>query len=91
MGTIKRVLRVNRKDISYLRWTIESYDGMAVVRTLDPDAAFIEVMISPGCEEMVLELLNALRDEGVRIDGLAESPSIPSGGLGGTLSPHRHI
>ncbi|MBW1705329.1 MAG: DUF4911 domain-containing protein [Deltaproteobacteria bacterium] len=67
MQTIKRHFRVNRSDISYLRWTIESYDGMAVVRTIDPYAAFIEIMISPGCEDQVLELLDSLREEGVSI------------------------
>ncbi|MBW2614912.1 MAG: DUF4911 domain-containing protein [Deltaproteobacteria bacterium] len=67
MQTIKRVFRVNRRDISYLRWTIESYDGMAVVRTINPHPAFIEIMISPGCEDQVLQLLDSLREEGVSI------------------------
>jgi hypothetical protein len=59
---------VDRRDINYLRWTIESYDGMAVVRTLDPHKALIEIMISPGCEELVLELLDSLREqEGLNI------------------------
>ena len=65
MQTIRRFFRVDRRDISYLRWTIESYDGMAVVRTLDPHAAFIEITISPGCEDQVLELLDSLREEGI--------------------------
>ena len=30
MQTIKRLFRVDRRDINYLRTTIESYDGMAV-------------------------------------------------------------
>ena len=77
MQTTKRVFHVNRRDISYLRWTIESYDGMAVVRTINPEAALIEIMISPGCEAQVLELLNSLRDEGVRIDGPGENLFIP--------------
>ncbi|MCD6296862.1 MAG: DUF4911 domain-containing protein [Deltaproteobacteria bacterium] len=69
METIKHIFRVNRRDISYLRWTIESYDGMAVVRTLNPHAAFIEIMISPGCEDLVLELLDSLRKEGLSLVG----------------------
>ena len=77
MQTTKRVFHVNRRDISYLRWTIESYDGMAVVRTINPEAALIEIMVSPGCEEQVLELLSSLRDEGVRIDEPAENLFIP--------------
>ncbi|OEU67489.1 MAG: hypothetical protein BA863_03475 [Desulfovibrio sp. S3730MH75] len=67
MKTIKRVFRVDRREIKYLRWTIESYDGMAVVSTLDPHEAYIEIMISPGCEEMVSELLDSLREEGLDI------------------------
>lgn len=63
MKTIKRVFRVDRRDISYLRSTIESYDGMAVVSTLDPYKAYIEIQISPGCEYLVLELLDSLRQE----------------------------
>ncbi len=68
MQTIKGVFRVNRRDISYLRWTIESYDGMAVVRTIDPHAASIEIMISPGCEDLVLELLDSIREEGINCE-----------------------
>ena len=63
MQTIKRILRVNRRDISYLRSTIESYDGMAVVRTLDPYEALIEIEIAPGCEALISELLDSLREE----------------------------
>ena len=69
METNKRVFRVKRKDISYLRWTIESYDGMAVVKTLDPREAIIELQISPGCEEFVFELLDSLaNEEGIYIE-----------------------
>ena len=51
-----------RREINYLRVTLESYDGMAVVRTLDPHAALIEVLVSPGCESLFSELLRALVD-----------------------------
>ncbi|MCP4665005.1 MAG: DUF4911 domain-containing protein [Deltaproteobacteria bacterium] len=68
METIKRIFSVDRKDINYLRSTIESYDGMAVVSTIDPYEARIEIGISPGCEDMVLELLEFLRiEEGLKI------------------------
>jgi hypothetical protein len=45
----------------YLRYTIESYDGMAVVRTVDPAAAIIELLIAPGCESQLADLLEHLR------------------------------
>ena len=65
----KRVFHVDREEIGYLRFTIESYDGMAVVTTIDPYAALIEVSISPGCEETIFELLASLKhEEGLRIE-----------------------
>lgn len=68
MHSIKRIFRVNRKDINYLRTTLESYDGMAIVSTIDPYAAYIEIRISSGCEDIVIEILNSLRgEEGIYI------------------------
>jgi len=68
METIKHIFRVDRREINYLSVTIESYDGMAVVRTIDPDAGLIEIQISPSCEDMIFELLNSLaEDEGISI------------------------
>lgn len=62
MGANKLFFQVERKEINYIQSTIESYDGMAVVRTADPRAGVIEIWISPGCEVLVLELLDDLRD-----------------------------
>jgi hypothetical protein len=61
METIKLSFQVERRDISYLRWIIESYDGMAVLKTVDPYKAIIELQISPGCKILVLELLDSLK------------------------------
>ena len=62
METIKRLFKVDRREINYLKITIESYDGMAVVKTIDPNAALIELQISPGCETLVFELLDSLEN-----------------------------
>lgn len=62
METTKFFFQVDRKEINYIQSTIESYDGMAVVRTSDPRAAVLEISVSPGCEALVLELLDDLRD-----------------------------
>ena len=63
METTRRMFRVNREDIHYLRTTIEAYDGMAVVRTVNPAEAAIELLIAPGCEDLILRLLAALREK----------------------------
>jgi len=68
---ISQIFRVDRETIGYLRFTLESYDGMAMVTTRDPYAALIEVFMSPGCVETVLQLLEALRqEEGLHIETL---------------------
>jgi hypothetical protein len=70
METFSRVFRVNPCEINYLRVTLESYDGMVVVRTIDPQKALIELQIAPGCEDLVLEVIEHL--------GKAENISIHS-------------
>jgi hypothetical protein len=68
--SLRRLFKVERNEIAYLRFTLESYDGMAVVSTLDPQKALIEILIAPGCEAMVMNLLDSLRREerGLKID-----------------------
>jgi hypothetical protein len=63
MDTHSRYFRVNRKDIAYLKFIIESYEGMAVVRTKDPQEAIVELMVAPGWEKDVDEVLEGLRKE----------------------------
>ena len=68
MKTIRNLFQVERHEINYIKLTIESYDGTAVVRTIDPFKAIIELQISPGCETLVFELLESLKEcEGIRI------------------------
>jgi hypothetical protein len=61
METVKLNFQVERKEIGYLRWIVESYDGIAFLKTIEPFQALIELEISCGCEMIVLELLESLR------------------------------
>jgi 23S rRNA G2069 N7-methylase RlmK/C1962 C5-methylase RlmI len=63
MDTHSKYFRLRRKDIAYFKFIIESYEGMAVVRTKDPGEAVVELMIAPGWEQDVEEILEALRQE----------------------------
>jgi len=81
METIKEVYKVDRREINYLRVIIESYDGMAVVRTIDPYEALIELQISPGCEGLISELLNYLRkNEAINLTPLNRENGLKTGG-----------
>ena len=63
METVKKILRVDRREINYLQVTVGSYDGMAVLTTVDPKTALVELRISPGCENWIYDLLNYLVEE----------------------------
>lgn len=67
MQTSKYILSVERNEICYLQWIIESYDGMASVRTINPANGEIEISISPGCEGEIFSLIKYLKGEGVGI------------------------
>ena len=63
MDTQSRYFRIRRKDIAYFKFIIESYEGMAVVRTQDRFEAVVELMIAPGWEKDVDEVLEGLQKE----------------------------
>ena len=63
MDTQSRYLRLRREDIAYFNFIIESYEGMAVVRTKDPYEAVVELMVAPGWEKDVDEVLEGLQKE----------------------------
>ena len=63
MDTQSRYFRLHRKDIAYFKFIIESYEGMAVIRTKDPHEAIVELMVAPGWEKDLEEVLDGLRKE----------------------------
>jgi hypothetical protein len=63
MDTQSKYFRVHRKDIAYFKFIIESYEGMAVVRTKDPQEAIVELMVAPGWEKDVEEVLEGICKE----------------------------
>ncbi len=73
MDTQSKYFRIRRQDIAYFKFIIESYEGMAVVRTRDPHEAIVELMVAPGWEKDLEEVLGGLRKE-MPIESL---PSFP--------------
>ncbi len=63
MDTQSKYFRLRREDIAYFKFIIESYEGMAVVRTSDPYEAIVELMVAPGWEKDLGEVLGGLRKE----------------------------
>lgn len=62
METIKRYYKIDGKEICFVKSILEAYDGMAVLRTVDPKEGIIEISIIPGCEEDIRSILNDLKN-----------------------------
>ena len=54
---------VSRKDISTMRFILESYDGLIFMRTIDAAAGVIEVGYHPSRQQDAQDLLQALTVE----------------------------
>lgn len=63
MDTQSRYFRLRREDIAYFKFIIESYEGIAVVRTRDPREAIVELMVAPGWDKDLGEILEGLGKE----------------------------
>ncbi len=73
MDTRSRYLRLRREDIAYFKFIIESYEGLAVVRTKDSSEAIVELMVAPGFEKDVDKVLEGLRRE-IPIEDVKDVP-----------------
>jgi len=63
MRTHKLILSIEKSEICYLQWIIESYDGMATMRTIDPMNGAVEISAAPGSTEEIVSLIRHLKEE----------------------------
>ena len=61
--TSKRYFRVDRREIAFIRFIFEAYDGIAVLETLDSKAGIVVFHIAPGCERDADAILLDLKKE----------------------------
>jgi hypothetical protein len=47
------------REVHYLRFILEAYEGIAVLSTLDPQLGHIRLSIAPGCERDVQHIMEA--------------------------------
>lgn len=60
MEITKKYYRVERKNISFIKFIFEAYDGIAVITTVDRPKGIIMFRIPPGCENDVDMVLSDL-------------------------------
>ncbi len=60
---ITRDVRLNRRDIAYVKYIFEGYEGLVTVTTIDRSRAVIRLFIMPDSMSDVAGILEALKGE----------------------------
>lgn len=63
MKTTKKILRVDRREICFLKFILEAYDGIATLTTIDAHQGIVLLRIAPGCEGDVEAVLQDLKKD----------------------------
>lgn len=61
LQSTERYFRVERKQIAFLRFVLEAYEGVGTLTTIQPADGLIRIQIPPGCERVVGAILEDLR------------------------------
>ena len=63
MDTRCVLVRVERHDIGLLCSLMAGYEGVAIVRTVDPQQGLVELLVAPAFYTTVLDIIQALAQE----------------------------
>ncbi|MGD9054958.1 MAG: DUF4911 domain-containing protein [Desulfobacterales bacterium] len=63
MQTKQQYYRVDRREIAFIKFVYEAYDGIAALRTIDPQKGIILFYIAPGCERQFEDILQDLSSQ----------------------------
>ena len=63
LETIKKFLRVDRREICFIKFILEAYDGIATMTTIDAHQGVVMLRIAPGCEGDVEAVFQGLKKD----------------------------
>ena len=63
MKTKRKYLRVDRREICFIKFIFEAYNGIATITTVDPDQGIVILCVAPGCENDVEMILQDLKKD----------------------------
>ena len=67
----KKYVRVDKRQIGFMKFIFEAYDGIANLTTIDADLGIISINIPDGCDDIVNNLLKTLGRD-ILIESLEE-------------------
>ena len=63
LETLKKYLRIDRREICFLKFILEAYDGIATLTTINAHQGIVMLRIAPGCEGDVEAVLQDLKKD----------------------------
>ena len=63
MDSLTFRVKTEKKHIAYVNFIVEAYDGIAVIRTADPEQGILEVLVAPDLEQDFRKLAESLGKE----------------------------
>jgi len=63
LETIQKYYRIDRREICFLKFILEGYEGLALLSTCDPEKGIVVLKIAPGCEAEANTLMQTLQKE----------------------------
>jgi uncharacterized protein DUF4911 len=63
MNLVEIYLRIQRTDIALLKFVVESYEGIGIVRTIDRKKATVVILAMPDFIDHMRAVLESLREE----------------------------
>jgi hypothetical protein len=63
LKSVKLHYRVDRREIAFLKYILEAYDGIATLKTEDAIRGIITFQIAPGCERQFADILQDLKKD----------------------------
>jgi len=63
--------RLEKKDIYFVKFILEAYDGIALMKTIDSKNGIVQFLIAPGCEnefnKLIIDLSKDVKIESINI------------------------
>ncbi len=63
MDTVSIFIQIPPQEIAFLSFILESYEGVAIARTIDPLQGLMELMVSPDYQEEMRQILKDLSQQ----------------------------
>ena len=70
-------VKIKPSDIFFLSWLITSYEGLGHLTTEDPEDGRVVILVPPGKETTMREVLMEVKREGLDLEILSEIHAVP--------------